>query len=206
MAVKLKATAVGEAATGSAAPAVGCMTGLRQARPMAWRCLLAVTLPSAALCVLSGCRVLIGATAAAVVGVGLVGYGVYKTGEVAVTGVGSVVSGVTRGGGSVVFMNGEFKAKCEGPVEAVWLAAGNTLKANGFELVAGKRDALSGHLEASLSNGEPIAIKLEAAGPAQTEIRIRIGAEGNLKKSETLYALVTLELDRQREQQRQRNL
>jgi hypothetical protein len=86
-------------------------------------------LPAAALGFLSaGCRILVGAAAVAVGTAGLVGYGVYKTGEAAVTGVGSAVSSVTKGSRSVVFMNGEFKATCDGTVNEVWLASASTFK------------------------------------------------------------------------------
>jgi len=180
-------------------------SGARRAVAAALRRIRIALLPTAAICVLSGCRLLVGTTAVAVGAVGLVGYGVYKTGEVAVTGVGSAVSSVAKGSASVVFINGEFKATCEGTVDDVWLASARTLKANGFQSVSGNRDALSGHLEAATWNNEEIAVKLEAAGQGQTQLRVRIGVTGDLKKSETLCNLITAELAREREAQRQRS-
>ncbi len=155
-------------------------------------------LTAAALCALSGCRLIVGTAAVAVGAVGLVGYGVYKTGEVAVTGVGSAVSSVAKGGASVVFMNGEFKANCDGTVDEVWRASGRTLEASGFQSVTGNRDALSGNLEAVTWNGEKVEVKLEAAGTGQTALRLRIGITGDLKKSETLHSLIVAELARTR--------
>jgi hypothetical protein len=148
---------------------------------------------------LSGCRILVGTVAVTVGAVGLVGYGVYKTGEAAVTGVGSAVRSVTKGRESVVFVNGEFSSRCEGPVETVWLASDVTLKANGFRSVVGSRDALSGVLKAVTWNDQEVVVRLEASGQDQTEVRIRIGPEGDLKKSETLYQLIVAELSRARE-------
>lgn len=162
------------------------------------------TLPLAVtLGVLSGCRLLVGTTVVVVGAVGLIGYGVYKTGEVAVTGVGSAVSSGAKGVGSVVFFNGDFKATCNGTVEDVWLASSNTLKAKGFRSVSGKRDGLSGSLEAIAANEDELKITLEAVGTGETEIRIRIGVTGDLKKSETLYHLITTELAQQRGTPRQ---
>jgi hypothetical protein len=152
---------------------------------------------------LPGCRVLVGTTAVAVGAVGLVGYGVYKTGEAAVTGVGSAVSSGTKGVGSVVFYNGEFKAPCAGSVEELWLSSATVLKANGFRLTSGDRDALSGHLEAKTWENEAISVKLASTAPDQTEFRMRIGVAGDLKKSETLYQLITAELARQRDNSQQ---
>ncbi len=152
-------------------------------------------LPVAVLGLLSaGCRILVGAAAVAVGTAGLVGYGVYKTGEAAVTGVGSAVSSVTKGSRSVVFMNGEFKATCDGTVNEVWLASASTFKVSGFEAPTGDRDALSGHLAATTSDDETITLKLEAFGQNQTELRLRIGEAGNLQKSETLYHLIVRQL------------
>jgi hypothetical protein len=142
----------------------------------------------------------------AVGAVGLVGYGVYKTGEAAVNGVGSVVSGVAKESSSVIFIKGEFKANCDGAVEDVWRASERSLKANGFQSVSGTRDALSGHLKAATWNNEEITVKLAALGQGQTEFRVRIGVTGDLKKSETLYHLITTELSREREAQGQGSL
>jgi hypothetical protein len=148
--------------------------------------------------VVAGCRLIVGTTAVTVGAVGIVGYGVYKTGEAAVTGVSSVVSGGAKGVGSVVFFNGDFKAACHATVEEVWVAAAGTLQANGFRLLSAKRDALSGHLDVLASNDDEIKIRMDAAGQGQTEVRVRVGVTGNLKKSEALYELITKELDRQR--------
>ncbi|MCE9615052.1 MAG: DUF3568 domain-containing protein [Lentisphaerae bacterium] len=160
------------------------------------RTLPATLLLAAACGILPGCRLLVGTTVVAVGAVGLVGYGVYKTGEAAVTGVGSAVSGGAKGVNSVVFCDGEFKATCDGAVDDVWLASASTLKANGFRLVSGNRDALSGHLEAAAWDEEKIAVKLDDAGQGQTTFRMRIGTKGNLKKSETLYNLIVANITR----------
>jgi len=152
---------------------------------------------TAAMSILPGCRLLVGTVVVAVGAVGLIGYGVYKTGEGAVTGVGYVVSGTTEGISSLIFSDGEFKTTCDGTVNAVWLASASTMKANGFQVVSGGRDSLSGRLEATGWNNEKIAIKLDAKGKDKTEFRVRIGATGDLKKSETLYRMITTELARQ---------
>lgn len=151
--------------------------------------------------VLSGCRLLMVPVVVAVGAVGLVGYGVYKTGEATVNGVGSVVSSGSKSDSSLVFVNGEFRAICYGTVNEVWLATGPALEANGFNVVSGNRNALSGHMEAAGMNNETLAINLDAAEEGQTEFRIRIGVTGDLKKSETLYRLITKELSRQRRAQ-----
>jgi hypothetical protein len=154
------------------------------------RPLSAALVATAVLGVLPGCRILVGTAVVGVGAVGLVGYGVYKTGEAAVTGVGSVVSGGAKSVGSVVFLNGEFKATCRATVDEVWLATVRTLKANGFELESGDRDALSGYVNAVSRNNQPIAIKLDATGRQETLFRMRIGVSGDLKKSETLYGMI----------------
>lgn len=207
-----KDTSIPECASfGRPLPRLGRRLGLvrggrpcgRRAAAAALRSLLTALLSIGTLCVLPGCRLLVGTTAVAVGAVALVGYGVYKTGEVAVTGVGSAVSSAAKGCSSVVFMNGEFKAVCDATVDEVWLASASTLKENGFQSVTGDRDALSGHLEAATWNSQEITIKLEAAGQGQTEFRARIGVAGDLKKSETLYSLITAKLAREREARQQ---
>lgn len=152
----------------------------------------------AALIGLSGCRYLVGTAAVTVAAVGLVGYGVYKTGESAVTGVGSALSGVASGARSFLFADGDFTATCEGTVDEVWRAGDTVLRANGFGPVRGTRDALSGHLLSSTSSHEEITVKMEAAAGGQTHVRVRIGADGNLEKSETLYSLIAAQVAAQR--------
>lgn len=178
----------------------------RRAAATALRCLRAAILPIAGFCILPGCRVLLGTTAVAVGAVGLVGYGVYKTGEIAVTGVGAAVSGVASGAHSVLFADGDFTATCDGTVEEVWRAGDTILRANGFRSVSGTRDALSGHLLAETSSNEEITVKLEAAAQGQTHVRVRIGADGNLNKSETLYNLIAAQVARQGGARRQEAL
>ncbi len=159
---------------------------------------MAQTLLLAAMCgILQGCRLLIGTTVVAVGAVGLVGYGVYKTGEAAVTGVGSVVSSGGDRASSVVYVGGDFKTTCPGTVDDVWRASATALKSNGFQLLSGDRDALSGHLQAAAQNGDGIVVHLDAAGPKQTAFRMRIGTDGDLRKSETLHQLIAEELTRQ---------
>lgn len=152
----------------------------------------------AALAILPGCRLLVGTTVVAVGAVGLVGYGVYKTGEAAVTGVGSAVSSGAKGVGSVVFFKGEFKATCDGNVKQVWIASTTVLKANNFTLKSGDCDALSGFLEATTWDKQNVSVKLDAVSQDRTEFRIRIGTTGDLEKSETLYHLIISELTRSR--------
>lgn len=173
--------------------------GGRRAEAVALRCVLTALLSVAAFCVLPGCRILAGTTAVAVGAVGLVGYGVYKTGEAAVTGVGSVASRVVGRGHSVVFMDGELKASCDGTVEAVWTASSRALRANGFLSVEGSRDALTGRLDASTWEKEAITVKLAASGKDQTELRVRVGDAGDLKKSETVFQLIATEVARERD-------
>lgn len=153
--------------------------------------------PIVGFCLLPGCRALLGTTAVAVGAVGLVGYGVYKTGEVAVTGAGAAVVGVASGAHSVLFSDGEFKATCDGTVEEVWRAGDRVLRAGGFRSVSGTRDALSGILLAATSNNEDITVKLESAAQGQTHVRVRVGADGNLHKSETLYHLIATQVARE---------
>ncbi|MCC6581412.1 MAG: DUF3568 family protein [Phycisphaeraceae bacterium] len=160
----------------------------------AFRRVVIALLPAAGLCILSSCRLLVGTTAVAVGAVGLVGYGVYKTGEAAVTGVGSAASSVAKGSASVVFVSGEFKAMFDGSVEDVWQASGRTLQANGFQSMSGNRDARSGRLQARTWDDQGIVIRLDASGQGQTALRMRIGVAGDLKKSETLYEMITAEL------------
>lgn len=157
------------------------------ARRQAARLLIAV----GTLGMLAGCRLIVGTTAVAVGTVGLVGYGAYKTGEAAVTGIGSAVSSGAKSIGSVVFVNGEFKTTGNGSVEEVWLASAAVLKEHGFRLVAGDRDALTGHLKATTWDNTEIVIRLANAGNGQTDFYIRIGVTGDLKQSENLYALIS---------------
>lgn len=145
----------------------------------------------------TGCRLLVGTTAVAVGAVGLVGYGAYKTGEAAVTGVGSAVSSGAKGVSSVVFYNGEFKADCPGGVNEVWLASVAVLQGSRMTVTSGERDALSGYLDATTWDNQDVAIKLKDVGDGQTEFRMRIGVKGDLTQSETLFRLVTAELARQ---------
>lgn len=166
----------------------------RRASAAALRWLRFALPPIVGFCVLPGCRVLLGTTAVAVGAVGLVGYGVYKTGEVAVTGAGAAVVGVASGAHSVLFADGDFKATCDGTVEEVWRAGDRVLRTGGFRSVSGTRDALSGILLATTLNNEDITVKLESAAQGQTHVRVRIGADGNLNKSETLYNLIATQV------------
>lgn len=155
---------------------------------------------------LQGCKLLTFTTVVAAGAVGLVGYGVYKVGETAVTGAGSAVSSVAGGIGSAtseIFADGDFQATCPGSMNAVWTTSAMVLQSSGFKSVSGDRDALSGHLEATTSDNQPITIKLDSAGQGQIALRLRVGARGDLGKSETLYQMIAADLARQRQAQRQ---
>jgi hypothetical protein len=122
--------------------------------------------------------------------VGLAGYGVYKTGETVVTGVGKA----GKATGSVIFFNGDFKTQYDGDVRTVWTASGRAFQKAGFGEIRGSFDALSGGLTAKTREGTEISLKLKSISPQSTEISIRVGVTGNLKVSETVHGLILQEL------------
>jgi hypothetical protein len=150
---------------------------------------------------ISGCR-LVGAAGLVAVGVtGVAGYTVYKTGDLAVTGVrtvtsatGSALSSGVKSVATVVYRNGDFETQCPGSVAQVWDAASAAFKKANFQNLDGSCDALSGEVRAQTRDGVDVRMRLKNVGPQMTEVAIRVGVKGDLQASETIYKLVQGEL------------
>jgi len=151
---------------------------------------------------LTGCQLLVLGVVGVAATVGLAGYAVYKTGEVAVTGVGKAasatgdaISSSSKSVATVVYTDGDFKTEHPHTVRTLWSAAGYALKKANFCDVKGTYDALSGGLTArTQSNQTDIVLKLKSLGPETTEMTIRVGAKGDLKMAELIHGLVLREL------------
>lgn len=170
---------------------------------------------------LAGCRVLGTAVIVTVGVVGLAGYVVYKTGEVAVTGVskgvGAVGTGVVAAGSAVgsaltpdrkpestakpvttvVFTDNEVKTDYLASSERTWKAANAAFQKAGFKGIVGERDANAGVLTAQVWEGTEITMKLKSLEPLLTEVRIRVGSKGNIKTSETVHKWIRAELNQE---------
>jgi len=153
-----------------------------------------------AVSLLTGCRAIGPGAALAVGAVGLTGYAVYKTGDAAVTGVGTVakatgdaLSSGTKSAATVIFFAGEFKTEYAQDIKTVWTATRMALIKAKFVDVRGTFDALSGELTAKTGNDTEIVVKLKGLGPQSSEARIRIGVQGDLKKAEMIHELILRE-------------
>jgi hypothetical protein len=150
---------------------------------------------------MAGCRLLTFTTVAVVSVVGLAGYAVYKTGEVAVTGVGKAAeatgnafSSGSKPASTVVFRDGEFRTEYAAGIAPVWLASSAALRKADLQNVDGSRDGISGELRAQTWEGTEIKLKVQNLEPDRTEVRIRVGAKGSLKDSEVIHKLIQTEL------------
>ncbi len=140
--------------------------------------------------------------------VGLAGYAVYKTGEVVVTGVGVVGSGVAAAGmaaadaltpdskpvKTVVFAGNEVRTEYDSDFESTWKAANGAFQKSGFQAITGKRHVESGTLAAQAWEGEEIHLAMRSLDDRTTEVRIRIGSQGNLRASERVHTWIHSEL------------
>jgi len=151
---------------------------------------------------LSGCQILMLGVVGVAAAVGLTGYVVYKTGEVAVTGVGkaakatgNAISSGSKSVATVVYADGELKTEFPHDVRTTWSASGYALKKANFADVNGTYDALSGGMTArTQSNKTDVTLKLKSLGPQSTEMTIRVGAKGDLKMAELVHGLILREL------------
>ena len=149
----------------------------------------------------SGCRIVAAGAVTVAAAIGLAGYVVYKTGDVAVTGVGkaakatgSAVSSGSKSVTTVVFSNGEFKTEYAQDLRTTWGAASTAcLKAN-FGNVRGTFDALSGELTARTQDSKDIVIKMKSLSSRSTEAVIRVGLTGDMKAAELIHGLILREL------------
>ena len=149
----------------------------------------------------SGCRIITAGVVAVAAVVGLAGYVVYKTGDIAVTGVGkaaqatgSAVSSGSKSVATVIFSNGELQTEYAHDLRTTWAAASRALSKANFTNVRGTFDALSGELTALTLDGKDIAIKMKSPTSQSTEARIRVGVTGDMKAAELIHGLILREL------------
>ena len=149
----------------------------------------------------SGCRIITAGVVTVAAVVGLAGYAVYKTGDVAVTGVGkaakatgSAVSSGSKSMATVIFYNGEFQTEYAQDLRAAGAAANRALRMANFTHVRGSFDALSGELTAQTQDGKDIVIKMKSTAPQSTEARIRVGVTGDMQAAEFIHGLILRQL------------
>jgi hypothetical protein len=149
----------------------------------------------------AGCRIIKTAGCLTLGVVGLAGYAVYKTGEVAVTGVGkaakatgSAMSSSSKPVSTVVYRGNEFKTEYPAGFTRVWVASGEAFKKARFQDMDGSSDGRSGCLTARTWDKVEITLKIKGLGMDNTEVRIQVGSEGDLKTSEVLHQLIQNEL------------
>ena len=150
---------------------------------------------------LSGCRIIAVGVVSVAAAVGLAGDVVYKTGDVAVTGVGKAAraTGDALASGSkavatVVYADGELTTDCAQDVRTVWVASNLAFRNAKFSDIQGTFDALSGGLTARTLENTGIVLKLKSRGPQATEARIRVGVKGDMNTAELIYGLIQREL------------
>jgi hypothetical protein len=145
----------------------------------------------------TGCRMIGVGILSAAAAVGLAGYAVYKTGDAVVTGVGkaggAIVAG-TKSVATVVYADGDLKVEHPADLRTLWAAADRALRQAGFTDVKGSCDALSGDLTATSREQGAITLRLRSVTATATELRIRVGAKGDLKMSELINGLILQEL------------
>lgn len=151
---------------------------------------------------LSGCKVIALSVVGVATVVGFAGYAVYKTGEVAVVGVGkaakaageAVASG-SKSVATVIYADGEFKTEYACDIKTLWIASDKACRKANFIHVSGTFDALSGLLTArTQSNNTDIVLKMKSIGPQASEMAIRVGLKGDLKTAELVHGLILNEL------------
>lgn len=172
------------------------------ATPSAAPAWVRVLLPCLALAgLLPACQAIAAIFVGSAAVVGAAGYGVYKTGEYAVTGVGtaakatgSAISSGTKSAVSVVFVNGDFERECAGDVPTVWEASRRAFQRAGFSGTDGNYDALTGKLTAKTRDDTDLKLELERIDGKGTLMRIRVGVAGDLKTSELIHGMIVKEL------------
>lgn len=149
----------------------------------------------------SGCRIIAAGVVTAAAVVGLAGYAVYKTGDIAVTGVGnaaqatgSAVSSRSKSVVTVIFYKGEFQTEYAQDLRTAWAAANRALRVANFTSVRGSFDALSGELTAQTLDSKDIVIKMKSTAPQSTEARLRVGVAGDMKAAELIHGLILRQL------------
>lgn len=154
-----------------------------------------------AVALFTGCQLITVGVMTVAAAVGLTGYAVYKTGDAAITGIGKATqatgdafSSGTQSATTVMFSDGEFKTDYAQNVMTVWGSSSRALQKAQFENVQGTFNEGSGKLTARTVNNTEIVIKLKSLGPQSTEVRIRIGSPGDLKRAEVIHEMVLREL------------
>ena len=145
----------------------------------------------------AGCRIIQVGILTVAAAVGITGYVIYKTGDVAVTGVGKAGEAVVSGSKSVatvIYVNGELKVEHPFDLRTVWLASSVALQKARFDGIKGSFDALSGELTAKTREGLDLALKLRVTESRGTEVRVRVGVKGDLKAAELVNSLIASEL------------
>jgi len=167
---------------------------------------------------LTGCAVAVGTAAVGVGAAGAAGYTVYKAGEGVVD---TVVPGNSdktaekpeepqsaiakeatqpfpkpkpKASTPVVYYHNEFKAQLDSSVQQVFDTANTTLPRMALVINSHSLNSGAGEINAQTVEDAPIVLSMQSAGPQSTILRIRVGANGDLKYSELIYDLIKEDL------------
>jgi hypothetical protein len=149
---------------------------------------------------LTGCGLLIFATAASVGVVGATGYAVYEGGKGAVSVTGSAASGVADAAkstvnrpekteiGEVVFRESAVEAVCPVGVPTVTAAARVACRNLRFYGITSGGDALKATVTCQAGDNEVVTITVEAISAEESRATVMYGEKGDLRKSELIMA------------------
>jgi len=166
------------------------------------------------LSLLAGCALAVGTAAVGVGAAGAAGYTVYKAGEGVVD---TVVPGSSdkaaekpaegdpawakeatetfpkpkpKSSAAVVYYHNEFKAQLDSRLVTVFATANSTLPRMAIVITSHTLNKNNGEIYAQTIEDVPIYLTMQSVGPDRTVLKIRVGANGDLKYSELIYNLI----------------
>ena len=139
-----------------------------------------VALGAACVILITGCRAVILVAALPFVLVYEGGHAVYKGGEKVVD---TIADGASSASGAIVSVfssDGVFRTTCPQDVATVHDAARQVFEGLEYTAIQGTRDGLNGRLVAMGADGQSISLRLKLVGEGQTDVELKVGAEGDL--------------------------
>jgi hypothetical protein len=91
---------------------------------------------------------------------------------------------------AIVFTTGELRATEEVPLMEVHEACEVAFETLGYQEITAELDAEKILWQAKTAGGDPVDIRLKAAGPRKTAVRIRIGVVGDEARSRLVLELI----------------
>ena len=91
---------------------------------------------------------------------------------------------------AVVYYHNEFKAQLDSRLVTVFATANSTLPRMAIVITSHTLNKNNGEIYAQTIEDVPIYLTMQSVGPDRTVLKIRVGANGDLKYSELIYNLI----------------